>query len=53
MHFAGNTIFRLKDSRIVEENGLDDGITALLQLDLLDRARLDDRSTTSVCAQYC
>ncbi|HEY1937080.1 MAG TPA: ester cyclase [Candidatus Angelobacter sp.] len=53
MHFAGITIFRLKDSKIVEENGLDDGITALRQLDLLDRAKLDDRSTTSICAQYC
>jgi predicted ester cyclase len=53
MHFAGITIFRLKDNRIIEENGLDDGITALRQLDLLDRAKLDDRSTTSICSQYC
>jgi predicted ester cyclase len=53
MHFAGITIFRLKDNRIIEENGLDDGITALRQLDLLDRANLDDRSTTSICSQYC
>jgi predicted ester cyclase len=53
MHFAGISIFRLKDGKIIEENGLDDEITALLQLDLLDRARLDDESITSICAKYC
>src|ERR1700709_1176535 len=27
MHFTGTTVLRLKDGRIVEENGLDDGVT--------------------------
>jgi predicted ester cyclase len=35
MHFTGVTVLRLKDRRIVEEIGLDDGVTALTQLELL------------------
>jgi len=35
MHFTGVTVLRLKDGRIVEESGLDDGVTALTQLGLL------------------
>jgi predicted ester cyclase len=35
MHFTGVTVLRLKDGRIIEENGLDDGVTALTQLGLL------------------
>jgi hypothetical protein len=35
MHFTGVTVLRLKDGKIVEEIGLDDGVTALTQLDLL------------------
>jgi len=35
MHFTGTTVLRLKDGRIVEERGLDDGVTALTQLGLL------------------
>ena len=53
IHFAGISMFRLKGSKIIEENGLDDGITALLQLDLLDRAKLENESITSFCAKYC
>jgi hypothetical protein len=35
MHFTGTTVLRLKDGRIVEELGLDDGVTALTQLGLV------------------
>jgi predicted ester cyclase len=35
MHFTGTTVLRLKDNKIVEEIGLDDGVTALTQLGLL------------------
>ena len=35
MHFTGTTVLRLKDSKIVEEIGLDDGVTALTQLGLI------------------
>jgi predicted ester cyclase len=35
MHFTGTTVLRLKDGKIAEEVGLDDGVTALQQLGLL------------------
>lgn len=35
MHFTGTTVLRVKDGKIVEEIGLDDGVTALTQLGLL------------------
>ena len=35
MHFTGTTVLRLKDGHIVEEIGLDDGVTALSQLGLI------------------
>lgn len=38
MHFTGTTILKLKDGKIVEEIGLDDGVTALTQLGLLRAA---------------
>jgi predicted ester cyclase len=38
MHFTGTTILRLEDKKIVEEIGLDDGVTALTQLGLLIKA---------------
>ena len=38
MHFTGITILRLKGGKIVEEVGLDDGVTALTQLGLLVKA---------------
>ena len=38
MHFTGTTILRLRDGQIVEEIGLDDGVTALTQLGLLKAA---------------
>jgi predicted ester cyclase len=38
MHFTGTTVLRLKGGKIVEELGLDDGVTALTQLELLKAA---------------
>jgi predicted ester cyclase len=35
MHFTGTTVLRLKDGKIAEEIGLDDGVTALRQLGLI------------------
>jgi predicted ester cyclase len=35
MHFTGITILKLKDGKIAEEIGLDDGVTAMTQLGLL------------------
>jgi predicted ester cyclase len=35
MHFTGTTVLRVKDGRILEEIGLDDGVTALQQLGLI------------------
>ncbi|MEO7487783.1 MAG: ester cyclase [Ferruginibacter sp.] len=35
MHFTGTTVLKLKDGKIVEEIGLDDGATALVQLGIL------------------
>jgi len=38
MHFTGTTVLRLQNGKILEEIGLDDGVTALTQLGLLKRA---------------
>ena len=38
MHFSGTTVLRLKDGKIVEEIGLDDGVKALTQLGLMKTA---------------
>src|SRR6478752_4347530 len=38
MRFTGTTVLRLKDGRIAEEIGLDDGVTALTQLGLVKLA---------------
>lgn len=38
MHFTGVTVLKVKDGRILEEIGLDDGVTALTQLGLLRTA---------------
>ena len=35
MHFTGTTVLKLQDGKILEEIGLDDGVTALTQLGLL------------------
>ena len=35
MKFTGTTVLRVKDGKIVEEIGLDDGVTALQQLGLI------------------
>jgi predicted ester cyclase len=37
MHFSGTTVLKVVDGRIVEEIGLDDGVTALTQLGILRR----------------
>src|SRR6202521_4660107 len=38
MHFTGTTVLRLKEGKIVEELGLDDGVSALTQLGLIRTA---------------
>ena len=35
MHFTGTTVLKLQNGKIVEEVGLDDGVTALQQLNLI------------------
>jgi predicted ester cyclase len=35
MHFTGTTVLRVRDGKIAEEIGLDDGVTALQQLGLI------------------
>lgn len=35
MHFTGTTVLKIKDGKITEEVGLDDGVTALRQLELI------------------
>jgi predicted ester cyclase len=35
MHFTGTTVLKVLDGQIVEEMGLDDGVTALTQLGLI------------------
>jgi predicted ester cyclase len=37
MHFTGTTVLRLQDGKIAEEIGLDDGVTALRQLGLIQQ----------------
>src|SRR6201981_2309157 len=38
MHFSGTTVLKLVDGKIVEEVGLDDGVSAFTQLGLLKKA---------------
>jgi len=38
MHFTGVTVLRIKNGKIAEEVGLDDGVTALTQLGILQRS---------------
>jgi hypothetical protein len=38
MHYTGTTVLRLKDGKIAEEVGLDDGVIALQQLGLIKAA---------------
>jgi predicted ester cyclase len=38
MHFTGTTVLNVQGGRIIEEIGLDDGVTALTQLGLLRKA---------------
>jgi len=38
MHFTGTTVLKVIDGKIVQEIGLDDGVTALTQLGLIRKA---------------
>ena len=38
MHFTGTTVLKVQGGKIIEEIGLDDGVTALTQLGLLRKA---------------
>lgn len=38
MHFTGTTVLRVENGKIAEEVGLDDGVTALMQLGLIRRS---------------
>src|SRR5581483_10933011 len=38
MHFTGTTVLKVVNGKIVEEVGLDDGVTALTQLGLIRKA---------------
>ena len=38
MHFTGITVLRVQNGKIIDEIGLDDGVTALMQLGLLEKA---------------
>src|SRR5579863_6582468 len=38
MHFTGTTVLKIENGKIVSEIGLDDGVTALTQLDLIRKA---------------
>lgn len=38
MHFTGTTVLRIENGKITEEVGLDDGVTALTQLGLIQKA---------------
>jgi len=35
MHFSGTTVLRVKNGKIAEEIGLDDGLTAMQQLGIV------------------
>ncbi len=37
MRFTGTTVLKVLDGKIIEEVGLDDGVTALIQLGLIGR----------------
>ena len=38
MHFTGTSVLKVVGGKIVEEIGLDDGVTALTQLQLIKKA---------------
>ena len=38
MHFTGTTVLGVENGKITEEIGLDDGVTALMQLGILKAA---------------
>jgi len=39
IRFTGTTVIRIENGKIAEEIGLDDGVTALMQLGLLSASR--------------
>jgi predicted ester cyclase len=39
MHFTGTTVFRVVNGKVAEEIGLDDGLTALMQLGLVSQVK--------------
>ena len=53
IHFTGITILRINSGRIVEEVGLDDGVTALRQLGLPFNVLVEGETAESICAKYC
>lgn len=44
LSLIGTTVFRLKDGKIVEKVGLDDGLTALQQLGMVRAVRYQVQS---------
>ena len=46
MRFTGTTVLRIENGKIVEEIGLDDGVTALQQLGLMRGGRLTERAVS-------
>lgn len=50
MHFTGTTVLRLDNGRIIEEIGLDDGVTALQQLGLISASKARAAGMASVRA---
>jgi hypothetical protein len=53
MRFTGTTVLRLNGGKIVEEIGLDDGVTALQQLGLLKAAWSKAQRFRSLSAMLC
>jgi hypothetical protein len=51
--FHGYHHIALNNGRIVEEVGLDDGVTALRQLGLPFNAVVEGETAESICAKYC
>ncbi len=47
MHFTGTTVLKVLNGKIVEEIGLDDGVTALRQLGLIGIAERSELTQNS------
>src|ERR1700760_1646547 len=50
MRFTGTTILKVKDGMIIEEIGLDDGVTALTQLGILRAAQCHEAAFRRIAA---